>query len=416
VIIKNGTICDKRGENKADIRIENGFIKKIAHEILPLKNEEVIDATGQYILPGAIDINCSLGISNQNIFKTLQKIEADAIKGGVCTIAIQPDTPINTEIGLDYIVSKSKELSLTDVSVVSSAVENNDGDKLNNMAIMYKNGAVGAYISSDANSNFLRRSMEYSAMYGRPIFVSLQNKSLDMGGVMTDSARAFGMGLTPLQNATESTEMVKISEMSYSYSSVAVVNSISLARSTLLAKQIKSRREKTIFCTDLHYFSLSHEECAKYNSFAKVNPPLRQDEDIKGIKTAIKDGVISCIASGHVPVRMGNKDVAFEEASFGIESLALFLPICYTFLVKDGTISLAKLSELTSHNPANIIGAKDKGLVKVGYSADLVIFDTNVKCTKQSVSKFDSYQNGPYNDKELYGAVLALFKDGKRML
>ena len=204
MIIKNAIVCDKRGESSVDVRIESGLIKSIAKSLKPQKNEEVIDASGLYLLPGAIDLNSSLGVSNQNIAKTLQRIEADALKGGVCTVVVQPKTPINTEIGLDYLVSKSKEIALTNACAVASAVENNEGDKLNNMAIMFKNGAVGAYIHSNANGNCVRRSMEYSAMYSKPLFVSLQNKSLDLGAVMNDSETAFKLGLTPFQSVTES--------------------------------------------------------------------------------------------------------------------------------------------------------------------------------------------------------------------
>jgi len=416
VIIINGTICDKRGELNSQVRVENGLIKKIATVIKPYKNEEIIDATGLYIMPAIVDLNTSLGFANQSIFKTLQKIESDAVKGGVCNVVIQPQTPINTEIGLDYLISKSNELGLTKISVIASAIENNDGDKLNNMAIMFKNGAVGAFLNSDINANFLRRSMEYSAMYSKPLFIALKNKPLDLGGVINDSEVAFKLGLTPVQNATEPTELVKVCELSQGLNSTAVINSISLKRSVKLAKQIKSRGEKSIFCTDLHYFSLEDSECLGYNTFAKNSPPLRTVKDMEAIREAIKSGVISCIASGHTPVSIGNKDVAFEEASFGIESLALFLPICYTNLVKSNLISMSRLSELTSLNPAKIIGSKSSGLVKVGFDADLILFDPNSKYNMQEVSRFDSYKKGPYADKELFGVVKGVFKNGKRIL
>lgn len=132
MLIKNGVVCDKRGEKKADVRIEEGKIKKIAASLEPKKNESVLDAKGSYILPGVIDIGASIGEGVSDIYKALKKLSASAIKSGVTTIAVQPDTAINTEIGLDYFFSKSKELSLCSLSAVASATENNACEKLNN--------------------------------------------------------------------------------------------------------------------------------------------------------------------------------------------------------------------------------------------------------------------------------------------
>lgn len=415
MIIRNGIICDKNVQKKADLRIENGLIKSVASSLKAQKSEEVIDASGCFILPSVVDLNSSLGMFNQNISKTLHKVEKEAVRGGVGTIVIQPKTPINSEIGLDYLISKSKDLAMSEVCAVVSCIENNDGDKLNNMAIMFKNGAVGGYISSDANPNCIRRAMEYSWMYSKPIFISLENKYLDLGGVINDSSTAFKLGLSPFQGATESTELVKICEMSVNYNSSSVVHSISKKRSIDIIKNIRDKNKHVTFCTDLHFFSLDDSYCIGYNTFAKNCPPLRTIEDNEAIKMAIKSGIISCIASGHTPITIGAKDVAFEDAAFGIESLALFLPICYTNLVMTNLISMKKLTELVSLNPARLIGIEQFGLIKSGYKADIVIFDPNVKLGCEKNQKNDSFNKNPYASKELFGEVRALFKNGIRV-
>jgi dihydroorotase len=416
MIIKGGTVCDARGEKKADVRVENGCITRIAAQISPKKGEEVIDANGKYILPGAIDLNASLGQNTGNIFKTLAKVESDALKGGVTTIALQPATPINTEIGLDYLVSKSKELSLTKLAPIVSALENNDTDKLNNMAIMFKNGAFGTFIDSDSDANSLRRTMEYSAMSGKPMFVRLASKKLDGEGVMHDSPLAFELGLGVFQSATEPCELVKICEMTRAYGSKTVINSLSLARSAEIAAQSKKQAEGVYFCADIHHLVLTDNECAGYDTYAKNYPPLRDEEARSAMIKAIKNGSAHCVSSGHTPVRAGQKDVAFEDAAFGIESLALFLPLCFTYTVKSGALSLSKLSSLVSYAPANILGLDDVGLIKVGYKADIVLFDANMATDKSAFSKYDSYANGPYMDKELFGSVTCVLKDGVRVL
>ena len=142
MLIKNTTICDKRGQKRSDVRLEDGRIKKISSMIEPKKNERIIDGEGLFLLPGIIDIGASIGEGVSDIYKALKKVSTDAVKGGATTVLIQPDTPINTEIGLDYFFSKSKELSLCSLSPVASATENNALEKLNNLAIIFKNGAI----------------------------------------------------------------------------------------------------------------------------------------------------------------------------------------------------------------------------------------------------------------------------------
>jgi dihydroorotase len=179
MLIKNAIVCDKKGERKADIRVEEGKIKKIAASIEQKRNEQIIDASGLYLMPGIIDIGASIGEGVQDIYKALQKLSNFAIQSGVTTVAVQPDTAINTEIGLDYFFSKSKELSLCSLTPIASATENNGCEKLNNLAIIYKNGAVGAFVPSYANSNILKRSMEYAKMYDTPLFIGCSNPHLD---------------------------------------------------------------------------------------------------------------------------------------------------------------------------------------------------------------------------------------------
>jgi len=416
MIIKGGIVCDARGERVADVRIENSRIARVASDIKPKKNEEVVNATGLYVLPGGIDLNASLGLSTGNIFKALSKVESDALKGGVTTVALQPATPINTEIGLDYLISKSKELDLTKLAPIVSALENNDTDKLNNIAIMFKNGAYGTFIDSDSDANLLRRTMEYSAMSSKPMFVRLVSKKLDGEGVMHDSSAAFELGLSVFQSATEPCELVKICEMSRAYGSKTVINSMSLERSVQIAATTKKSGVGVHFCADIHHLVLTDNECAGYDTYAKNYPPLRDEASKSAVTKAVKDGQIECISSGHTLVRSGQKDVAFEDAAFGIESLALFLPLCYTYTVKHGILSFAKLSSLISSTPASILGLDDAGLIKVGYKADIVLFDANIPTDKSAFSKYDSYANGPYMDKELYGSVVGVFKDGTKVL
>lgn len=405
MLIKNGTLCDKRGERKADIRVEEGKIKKIASKLEAKKNETVIDALGMYVMPGIVDIGASIGEGVQDIFGALKKVSNFAIKSGITTIAVQPDTAINTEVGLDYFFSKSREISLCSLTPIASATENNGCEKLTNMAIIYKNGAVGAYISSHANSNLIKRSMEYAKMYDKPLFVSCSNPHLDKGALMHEGAISFSMGLGGFSVVSESSEMARVVDIASYIGSKLVVRSLSSEKSVTIAKEAKSRYQTIFFDVSLHHLALIDESCIGYNSYAKNFPPLRERRDRDSLIEGLKSGVIDVLSSGHKPATRVMKDLSFEDASFGIESLEFFASAAYAICV-DNDISISKMSELTSYNPSKIIGLETKGLLKEGYDADMLLFDPVAKPNSP-------HARSPYLDVKLSGGVKYTIIDGE---
>jgi len=172
----------------------------------------------------------------------------------------------------------------------------------------------------------------------------------------------------------------------------------------------KKRGAKITAETCPHYFSLTDEAVLKSGADAKMNPPLRSHEDRESIIEAIKSGVIDCISTDHAPHSPEDKLNGVN----GITGLESSFALGVTYLVKQGHITLEKLIELMSTNPAKIIGLDDKlGKIEKGKAADFAIFNIDEKFIFDKNNSRSKSRNTPFHGFELYGKILYTVYGGK---
>lgn len=403
MIITGARVCDAKSDKVADIRVTDGLIANVAASLVPKKGEEVLDARGLIAVPGIIDTGARLGESG-TLLGQLESLAKKAVAGGVTTVALQPSRAVNDEIDTDYYLSKSAQLALCDILPIASATKNNDGNTLNNLSILFKSGTAAAAIESDSDSNILRRTLQYGLMAKKPIFVRCKDDALDGEGVMNDSKLAFSMGLPGIGTLAESSQLAKTVQFCNDLGVKVVVSSITCEESLKLLKQNPS----VWAFVDLHHIILDESACEEFNSYAKNSPPLRGMQNVEALKKALASGLIVGIASGHTQVSQLTKDVAFEEASWGIESLQIMWPLLYTTLVKSGVLSLSALSRLVSYSPANILGLQKTALIQKGFAADLILFSPDKKHETTDTKS-------PYFRHDLSGCIDTVFARGRRV-
>jgi dihydroorotase len=171
-----------------------------------------------------------------------------------------------------------------------------------------------------------------------------------------------------------------------------------------MIRNAKKRGVKVTCETCPHYFSLTEKACEGYNTNAKINPPLRTEADVKAIIEGIADDTIDIIATDHAPHHADEKNIEFSLAANGIVGFETALPLAVTKLVRPGIISMTKLVEKMSLNPAKLLSI-NKGTLQIGSTADITIVDINDKFTVD-VNKFQSKsKNSPFGGMELYGAA-----------
>ncbi len=396
MLITNTLICDVNGERRDDVLIEGGKIVAIGSG---LSSDEVIDAKGAYLLPGLVDTNVRLKDAQLNA-STLDKVAHEAQEGGVTRLVLAPDcTPsINDTIVLEFVQAHQKRERRVDLM---SAIATVDGDeRLSNIAILLKNGAMAPYMTTAVSNNTACRIAEYMKMHGTTLFCKAQDTSLSSVGVMVEGAVATRLGLVGIPPFGEVVHVARMIEIARNFEINIVFKSIASPRSIELITKAKEEGVDVSCEVSLHHLMECDEACEDFNTTAKLNPPLVQKEAMMGLQEALKEGKIDSLTLLHQPNSPVNKEVAFVEAAYGCEALGNGYSLYYTKLVKSGLIDLPTLIRLAVQNPAKTIG-QEAGVIAVGQRADLVLFDPD-----QSFVLHNSHSL--YHGETLYGAVTGL--------
>ena len=369
MIIKNAVLCDANGERQSDIEITDGVITKIADN---LSSDEIIDAKGAYLLPGLIDLNVSLSDAQLNTSR-LQQISNAAIKGGVTTVVLNPESEpaINNEIVLEFVLERKFE----GAKIKSAVCATQDDKALSNIAILLKKGAVAPALESSVDSNLIRRIFEYMKMYDGTVFCSAKDKAINGNGVMFEGKVSASLGLPGISVLGEIIHVAKMIEIARYFDVQVLFKGLFTRRSIEMITAAKTEGLKVFSEISIHHLALDDRACDSFNTYAKIFPPLSDEKGKLSLQESLKKGEIDILTSLHAPQSKVNKEVAFYDAAYGTEAIEEILPLYYTKLVKSGLISLSQLSKMVSLNPARMI-KKNAGLIEVGQIADLLLFDT----------------------------------------
>ncbi|EAL3904945.1 dihydroorotase [Campylobacter upsaliensis] len=356
MIIKNAKIY---GKELKDLEISQGLIQKIGEN---LQGEEIFDAKGLTLLPSFIDL-CVYLKNDKFSLNHLDLLEKECLKGGVSTILLRDVMDFDEETFILFL----QNLSHRTLQIFSSVKVK---EPLKNIASMINQGAVALELESKLNANILKIAMQYALMKKVPIFAKCLNEDFDDNGVMNDCLLSSKLGLIGMSEVAESSEVAKLKEIAAFYQSEVIYDCLSLARS------LKIATDETILVS-IHHLIKNENACENFNTAAKIKPPLRSEEDRAFLQNALKKGKIRFLSAMHCPKSSNLKDLAFDEAAFGIHSICEYVGLCYSFLVQNDFISWEKLCEATSLNPAKFLKL-NSGEIKEGKEANLILFDENV--------------------------------------
>ena len=412
LLIKNGHVIDPSGSmnRRANILIENGIIKGYPTETIKIEKEKktkVIDVAGQIVSPGFIDMHVHLREPGYEHKETIQTGCEAASAGGFTSVVCMPNTnPINDNASVtEYILLKARTEGIINVFTIGAITKEEKGEDLAQIGEMFEAGCVG--ISDDGmpvmNSRLMRRAMEYVKAFGIPVISHAEDKNLSLNGVMNEGFISNKLGLQGIPNASEEVMVARditLSDMTGAHLHIAHVSTKSSVR---LIRDAKKRGINITAEATPHHFNLTDDAIGNYDTNAKVNPPIRTQEDMLAIRDALSEGTIDVIATDHAPHTEDEKKVEFDLAPFGISGLETALSLSLK-LVEDEVLSLYEMVKKLTIEPAKIIKI-DRGTLSVGSVADIVIFDPSVKFVVDRMKFRSKGKNSPFHGWELYGVV-----------
>ena len=417
LLIQSGHVLSPEDglDGELDILVEDGVIRQIAPHLTG-PADETLDARGQVVAPGFIDIHVHLREPGGEISETIESGLRAAVAGGFTAVCPMPNTKpiIDRPELVRATIEKAQKLGLARVFPIAAVSMESQGESLVDMAGLVATGAVA--FSDDGRpvktAGLMRRALEKAKSLSVPIIDHCEEPSLTGLGVINEGPVAERLKLRGVPNSSEDVCVSRDLILAESTGAHLHVAHLSTARAVEMVRVGKRRGIRVTCEVTPHHFTLTDEAVAQYGTNAKMNPPLRSAKDRDAVLAGIAEGAVDCLATDHAPHAPELKAKPMAEAPNGVIGLETALPLALMQLVDTGKLSLAHLVVLMSTNPARIIN-QSLGRLKVGGAADITVFDPSLEWTYRAAEGRSKSRNSPFDGWKLKGAATATIVAGR---
>lgn len=413
-IIKN---CQLLGEQVLkSIIIENGKITDITSNNIQADN--VIDANGLIATAGLIDMHVHLREPGFEYKEDIDSGTKAAVMGGFTAVACMPNTkPVcDHKETIALILHKAKMRNYAKVYPVASITMELNGKELCDFEELKNAGAVA--LSDDGrpveSTKMMRDALLKAKELGLNVISHCEDTTISEGAI-NEGEISKKLGIKGIPHIAEDLNIARECLLSLEYDVPVHIAHISTKTGVDLVRHYKGLEAKITAETCPHYFSLTDQAVLEKGTNAKMNPPLRTSEDVKAVIEGLKDGTIDVIVTDHAPHSKEEKEKPLETAPNGIVGLETSLQVGITYLVKQGHLTLEKLIEKMTINPAKILKLHS-GKLEIGADADITIFNPDELVTINASTFQSKSKNTPYDGEKLYGKVKYVFINGKMVV
>ena len=412
-IINARIINPEDGYDKlGSILIESGTISDFGPEVKT--KGQIIDAQGLVCAPGLIDMRVNTGEPGKENRETINTAANAAAAGGITSIVLMPDTnPVIDDISLVDFINRKAENAPINVFSAGALTKNLDGSTLTEIGLMSEAGAL--MFSNGAlpitNAQTMRRLLSYAGNFDCLISSRPLESSLSINTVAHESDFSARLGLSSSPAVSELIIVQRDIALAELTDGKLLIDLISSSKSLNAIKQAKLKHPNISCSVSINHLSLNENDIGDYRTFAKLDPPLREESDRLALLKGINQGIIDVIVSSHDPRPAGEKRLPYAQAASGAIGLETLLAAGLS-LVADKQLNLMKFLAALTCNPAKLLGL-DSGRISKSAPADLIIFDPNTPWVCKGKDFLSKSKNTPFDGRLMTGRNIKTICKGK---
>ena len=415
--IRGGRLIDPAAgiDRVADLFVADGRIAGIGQPPAGFEAAHTIDAAGQWVLPGLVDLAARLREPGFEYRATLESEMHAALAGGVTSLACPPDTdPPLDEPGLvEMLKHRARALDAARLFPIGALTVGLKGDTITEMAELAEAGCVGFSQAHAAivDTQVLQRALQYARTFGFTVWLHSQDPHLSRGGVAHAGPIAGRLGLPGVPVTAETVALHTIVELVRASGCRVHLCRLSSAAGVALLRAARAEGLPLTADVSVHHLHMTDMDIGYFDPACRVDPPFRTQRDRDALRAALADGTIDAVCSDHTPVDDDAKQLPFGEAEPGATALELLLPLTLKWATEGGMAPLDAIARVTSR-PAAVLG-QPAGTLAVGAAADVALYDPDEAWTVTSESLASQGKNTPYAGRELVGRVRATLVGGR---
>jgi len=415
-LIKNAKILWNNQLVLRDILIDQGIIQKISNH-LESKAATVFDAKGAFLSTGLVDVHVHFREPGFEYKETINSGSKAAARGGFTTVIAMPNlnpVPDNDE-KITNQIARNKQNGVIHIEQYGAISNNLTSTQVTNIKGMSAAGAKA--FTNDGKgvqtANTMLEAMVAAASVNKPLAAHLEDDTLVHDGVMNEGKASTKLELPGITGLAESSQLARDLVLAKAAGVHYHVAHISTKESVELVRIAKHEGVHVTAEVSPHHLLLSEEDINSDNAMFKMNPPLRTQRDREAVIAGLLDGTIDMVATDHAPHGKEEKQKSFREAPFGITGIETSFQLLYTYLVKNGVMTLEALLERMVTAPVSAFHLQAPTSIEEGARADLALFDLDNNYEIDTESFESMGKNSPFIGWKVYGKTLATWVDGE---
>ncbi len=417
LVLAGGWVLDPgRWDGEADVWIRNGVIDAVVSpDVPPPQAAECLDVTGLLVLAGLVDLHVHLREPGFEYKETIATGTAAAVAGGFTSVCCMPNTkPVNDESPVTQLIKmKSGEAGRANVYPIGAITKGSAGRELTDFRALKEAGCVA--VSDDGrpvmDDRLMRQAMQQASDLDLPVIDHCEDLLLSGCGCINEGTVSRALGMRGIPKGSEFRMIARDIRLAEATGARLHVAHLSTAAGVDMVRQAKAKGLPVTAEVCPHHFTLTDEAVREQGVNAKMNPPLRSEQDRAALHKGLADGTIDAIATDHAPHAEYEKQWGMDRAPFGIVGLETALALTLR-LVEEGTLSLEQAVRCLTSKPARLLGLPG-GTLAPGASADIVVVDRAREWVVDPEQFYSKGRNTPFGGWWLRGRVMMTFVGGR---